>query len=125
MEDLIIWNLNLWKVVMTAKRDQIDEWMIEHRTLAWNVRTQYMFKKYEYTFECLSSVAILTDLIAELWTNPIKTVKYNKTWWNTINPGISCYVKIDDETYEWYESQPVNWNENNIQVEYTLIIKEI
>lgn len=123
--NLTIWNSLLWPVVQKSKRSQVNEWIIEHQTVNWSIRTQYMYKKYIYEFECFWTVNTLETLISELWYDPVKVVKYNKTWWNTWWDWITCLIKIEDESYDNFLSQPQDAFSWDLFVEFKLTCKEI
>lgn len=84
-----------------------------------------MFKKYVYEFECVSTVAVLESIIAQIDSDPVQYVMYNKTGWNTIGSGVKCVVSIDDETYENFLNQSVYGTASDIFVEYKITAKEV
>ena len=93
--NLIIWAINLWDCVISAKRSRVEGWQTNLRTLSWSMVSQYKYKKFSFEFQVDITVAQANSLY-DLCISPFQTVTYNKKWW-TIQSWKTCYVEITDE----------------------------
>lgn len=123
MANLVIWTINLWNCVISAKRSKIEGWQTNMRTLSWSMVSQFKYKKFKYEFNCDITVQQANSLY-DLCSSPFQTVTYRKDGWS-INAWKVCYVDVTDEDDdELWKYQPLSLSASQRYVTVKISVEE-